>query len=100
MAGKNPVLASHHLYLALDVLSKNQLIDFVVDMARAELGESATDAQVIAWIQPKIATIWNHRGDKYQSLQAAYDRRKQNEERFITEWEKANGKPYPRKVAP
>jgi hypothetical protein len=56
MAGKAPVLASRQLHFAMDKLSKNFLIDLVVDRVRAEIGENADDETIArtvqAWIRP------------------------------------------------
>ena len=70
--GKQSALCSRPLAYALDKLTKNQLIDFAADMARRTLGESATDDEILAWLQDSMGPIWAVRGDKAASLQSAY----------------------------
>jgi hypothetical protein len=77
MAGKQPVFCSKPLNCAMQNLSKNQLIDYVVDSARMFVGEDATDDQVLDYIQGRMETVWHHRGDRAVSLaekHAAYVR--------------------------
>lgn len=56
MQGKPPVLLSYPLTAAVDKLSKAFLMDMVVDRVRAEIGEDATDDQVLTkindWVRP------------------------------------------------
>ena len=47
MAGKPPVFCDHLLFVTLDDVSKNQLIDLAVDLCRAEIGESASNESVL-----------------------------------------------------
>jgi len=69
MAGKASAFASYELFATLEkALTKNQLIDFVVTDARAHVrgGDdlaTISDADIIAWIQPRIEQIWKARGD-------------------------------------
>lgn len=69
MAGKPPYFASGAFTYALDCLSKNTLIDVLVDLVRAQIGEEASDYQVAAWLQPTINVIMHHRGDPRVDLQ-------------------------------
>ncbi len=48
----------------MDSLSKNQLIDLVVDLARAELGEDTDDDAILAWLLAKIGPTWAARKDR------------------------------------
>jgi hypothetical protein len=73
MAGKASVFASVPLWAALDKLSKNALLDLVVDRARAELGETATDDSILETIQGWIGPVQRQRGDKPINLLAAHD---------------------------
>lgn len=82
MAGKASVLASRPLHYALDSLSKNTLIDFVVDLARAELGEDACDDAVVAWIQGRIDPVVRVRGDKPVFLKRRVQALARNDEDF------------------
>lgn len=71
MAGKVCVLASRELAYALDKLSKNALIDLVVDRARAEIGEEEADDAVAELIQGWIGPVSRARGDRAVDLLAA-----------------------------
>lgn len=74
MAGKAPVFCGRALYYTLDEVTKNQWIDFAVDLARAELGEGAGDTEVTAWLQSRLNTVWLHRKDKQIDLASRYER--------------------------
>lgn len=74
MAGKAPVFCGRALYYTLDEVTKNQWIDFAVDLARAELGELATDTEITAWLQARLNTVWLHRKDKALNLASRYER--------------------------
>ena len=73
MNKKPLVFCSKPLGAAMQRLSKNQLIDLVVDLSRGELGEEADDKQVLAWVQAHIETVWQHRGDRPISLAVDHD---------------------------
>lgn len=75
MAGKRCVFASDPVFCAMDCLSKNQLIDLVIDLCRAELGEDASDDAVIGWVTSKIGPTWRMRKDKPVDLFAKRDQR-------------------------
>jgi hypothetical protein len=70
MAGKASVFASRRLWFAIDRLSKNALIDLVVDRSRAQIGEDASDEQIADYLQPQINTVQRERGDRPLSLMA------------------------------
>ena len=77
MAGKACVLTSRRLFYAMDELSKNTLIDLVVDRVRAELGEEACDDAVASVIQDWLSPICNLRGGRQHNLKdkmSAFDR--------------------------
>jgi hypothetical protein len=82
MAGKACVLASRKLAIALDELSKNALIDLVVDRARAELGEDAEDDVVAALIEGWIIPTSHARGDRLVSLSAVMARVEKNDAKY------------------
>lgn len=82
MAGKAPVFCGRALYYTLDEVTKNQWIDFAVDMARAELGEDATDDQIVAYLQPKLDVVWRQRYDKSVELAGRYQRCVKASERY------------------
>lgn len=71
MAGKASVLASSRLFYAMDKLSKNALIDLIVDRARAEIGEDADDESVAELIEGWIRPVANVRNDRSLSLRSA-----------------------------
>lgn len=75
MAGKDPVFVQGILSSTMDTLSKNQLIDLVAQVAYRQLGEDASDEEVIHWLQPKLNVVWERRGDKKVDLQRTYKRR-------------------------
>lgn len=85
MAGKATVFADRALYQALDAMTKNEMIDLLTDIARAELGEEATNEQVMEWMQPRLNTVQSYRGKTRTHLQAVYDRRAANDLRYIAE---------------
>lgn len=64
MAGKACVLASSELAFALDRMSKNTMIDLVVDRARAELGEDASDDEVADLLENWARPVFQARGDQ------------------------------------
>lgn len=77
MAGKAITRGSRRVARVVDKLSKNTLADLVLDKIAAEIGEDATDEQVLAHLQPQLNTIARIRGDKavnLASLMALYDR--------------------------
>jgi hypothetical protein len=72
MAGKPSVFASRQLFCVLESLTKNQLIDLLVDIARRELDRrngKPTDREIVHWIQPHIDRVWKARGDSRVDLQ-------------------------------
>jgi hypothetical protein len=54
--------------MALDGLSKNTLIDLVVDRVRAEIGEDASEDRVAEQIQEWLGPVAMARGDKPVSI--------------------------------
>jgi hypothetical protein len=68
MAGKPITRGSRRVAYAIDGLSKNAMADIILDRVAAEIGEGATDAEVIAHLQPWIDTILRLRGDKPLNL--------------------------------
>jgi len=83
MAGKASAFASRELFITLEALTKNQLIDLIVDVARHSIrnrsalptasADDATDPAIIAWIQPRIESVWNARGDSRIDLMNRYN---------------------------
>lgn len=71
MAGKTAILASRPLHYALDKLSKNALIDLVVDRARAQIGEDADDEALADEIQRWINPVLTARQDRLVGLAGA-----------------------------
>jgi cupin superfamily acireductone dioxygenase involved in methionine salvage len=53
---------------AIDRLSKNTLADIVLDRVHAEIGEGASDEQIMAHLQGWLETIARVRGDKAPDL--------------------------------
>ncbi len=76
------VLASRLLGYAIDHLSKNTLIDLVVDRARAQIGEEASDEALADEIQNWIRPVLAARGDKPISLDAIMKRRLTSDEKY------------------
>jgi len=55
--------------LAMEKLSKNTLIDFVWDLAIANVGEdNANDENVMRWIEENIETTHRYRGQRTVDL--------------------------------
>jgi hypothetical protein len=61
---KGCVLASRHLEQELSGMSKHCLTDLVVDLARGELGEFASDEAVLEWIFSRAEPVLFARGDR------------------------------------
>lgn len=74
MAGKACILASRTLAFALDELSKNALIDLIVDRAQAQIGAEMSDEQLAREIQGWIDPVIRVRGDRPVSLARAFAR--------------------------
>lgn len=68
MQGKPPIFASPDFCRALECLSKGTLLDLVIDLARKEIGESASEldmAELIsAWARPVLIA----RGHKEEDI--------------------------------
>jgi hypothetical protein len=71
VAGKAAILATRRLHYALDKLSKNALIDLVVDRARADIGEDADDEALAETIQRWINPVLTIRQDHLVGLTGA-----------------------------
>ena len=56
---KGTILAGRRLTYALDRLSKDALIDLIVDRARTEIGEDACDEDIADLVQMFVAAIEN-----------------------------------------
>jgi len=69
MQGKSCVLASKRLEYAIDAVSKATLLDLVVDRARAEIGENATDEAVVELVQKWLDPVVICRGGKIPNLE-------------------------------
>lgn len=70
MAGKSTVICSRRLHYAMDKLSKNFLIDLVIDGIIAEIGEGVSDEQIADALQSRLETISLHRKDRVVSLRS------------------------------
>ena len=68
MAGKLSVFACGRLVVAMEKITKNQLIDLVLDLALLDVGEDATDEALVAWVQQRMETVWRFRGDRRKEL--------------------------------
>jgi hypothetical protein len=58
----------------LESVSKNLALDAIADLARGELGESASDFSVIAWIEQRIAPVAAARNDRPPRIMARFNR--------------------------
>lgn len=74
MAGKPITRGSRRVAYAVDHLSKNTLADILLDRIAAEIGEEATDEEVLAHLQGWLDTIQRLRGDKPTNLAALLGR--------------------------
>ena len=83
MAGKPVTRASNRVARVIDHLSKNTLADILLDRIAAEIGEDATDEQVLAHLQPWLDTITRLRGDKTVSLDGLMRRFDGKEQRYL-----------------
>lgn len=83
MAGKAITRASNRVARVIDHLSKNTLADLLLDRIAAEIGEHATDEQVLAHLQPQLNTIARLRGDKPVSLAGLMQRFDGAEQRYL-----------------
>lgn len=68
MAGKPITRASRGVAYAIEHLSKNTLADIVLDRLAAEIGEDATDGDVVRHLQRWVDTVQRLRGDKPTAL--------------------------------
>lgn len=68
MAGKSITRGSRAVARAVDELSKNTLADVVLDRIALEVGEEATDEQVLTCLQEWLEPIQRLRGDKPTNL--------------------------------
>lgn len=74
MAGKPLTQANAALAYAIDGLTKNQLADIVIDLARKQIGhEDATDLDVMEMIQGWWNPIAHARLDKLTCLEHRYN---------------------------
>ena len=96
MAGKGLALATRRIGYALDALSKNALIDLVVDRARAEIGEDTTDEDLANRIQDWIDPVTRARGDRPITLRVLISRLDKNDE----DYRNKTGKHAPAKPCP
>lgn len=82
MAGKASVFASRRLWYAIDKMSKNALIDMVVDRVRAEIGEDASDEAIAEKVQEWLGPVARERGDRPVSLLGAMQHLDANDEAY------------------
>lgn len=68
MAGKPITRSICRVAYALDRLSKNTLADIILDRIAAEIGEDASDEQLLAHLQSWLDTVQRLRGDKRVNL--------------------------------
>lgn len=74
MAGKASVYASRRLFYALDQLSKNTLIDLVIDRIRLDVGEDARDEVIARTIRDWLGPVARLRKDRAPDLVGAMER--------------------------
>lgn len=82
MAGKPITRGSGRVAYAIDQLSKNTLADILLDRIAAEIGETATDEEVLAHLQPWLDTIQRLRGDKAVNLVGLLGRLDRSDARY------------------
>lgn len=70
MAGKAIVRGNRRVAYVIDKLSKNTLADIILDRIRAEIGDEATDEQIIDVLQRWLSPMARMRGDKILCLSA------------------------------
>ncbi len=70
MAGKPMATVDRLTAAALDNISKNTLLDMLVDMTLREIGEDASPEQLLETIQRTLDTVARIRGDKPVNLVA------------------------------
>jgi hypothetical protein len=61
--GKRSEHTSDRLFVVLESVSKSAWIEFAVNMTRARIGRDATDEDVAAFLQTRLAPIARSRGD-------------------------------------
>ncbi len=83
MAGKPITRSSGRVAYAIDRLSKNALADIILDRVAAEIGEDASEEQVLARLQGWIDTVLRLRGDKPVSLTGALKRLERTEAAYL-----------------
>jgi hypothetical protein len=82
MAGKACVLTSRRLAYALDHLSKNALIELIVDRARAQIGLESSDEELATEINQWLAPVARERDDRPINLVALIARLDRNDEDY------------------
>jgi hypothetical protein len=82
MAGNAPAFIGRPAYLAIDKLSKNTLIDLVSDLCRREIGETASDAEVVAWIEKEVEPVHLARHQRFVGLVAAMNKYEKSDEAY------------------
>lgn len=85
------VFCSRRLFYGMDKLSKNALIDILIDRAKAEIGENATDEQLADTIQQWITPVAQYRNDKAPMLRACLVKIDQISDAYL----KTHGRPLP-----
>jgi hypothetical protein len=83
MVGKPITRGSRRVADLVDRLSKNTLADIVLDRVGAEIGEDATDEQVLAHLQRWLDTVLRLRGDRPLNLLAVQGGLDRAEARYL-----------------
>jgi hypothetical protein len=84
MAGKATVFANRGVFYAMDGLTKNTLIDFVVDIAIRSVGDDkATDENILQWVQDNIQVTDNYREQKSVNLLGRLERARLQTQRYL-----------------
>ncbi len=86
MHGKALIMLDGAAAIALiETVSKNQALDMIADIARGELGETATDVAVLEWIEARIAPVLAARYDRPTRVLARYQRSLVTSARFLAQ---------------
>lgn len=83
MAGKPITRGSGRVAYALDRLTKNTLADVVIDRVLAEVGEDATDEEILHVVQNWLRPVQALRGDRPVILLDELKRLERSEAKYL-----------------
>lgn len=83
--GKPIKMTGRRVAYAIDKLTKNTLADIVIDRIKAEIGEDASDEQIVAVLQRWLHPVAIVRGDKEPNLSGLMEQLDRFDTKYIKE---------------